>query len=265
MDENVKQLSQQIVTKIDRKVRSTIKKDGHKLGKTVMLGADGTPTKYIDKIAEDVAVKTIKKSKISINLLSEEIGFIDNGGKYTIVLDPVDGTRNLYRGIPFYAISLGIGSSVLTDVSYGIVKNIATGDIFVAEKGYGAFLNNQQFFVPDVPATDLLLSLTLGKNIDSVTRDLSQRYVVRSLGCAALEMCMVATGALDGYIVGKDFMRVTDIAASTLILREAGGHIVTFNNESLEMSLTLDERVGFIAAGSQTLINTILAKSKGLK
>ena len=132
MDENVKQLSQQIVTKIDRKVRSTIKKDGHKLGKTVMLGADGTPTKYIDKIAEDVAVKTIKKSKISLNLLSEEIGFIDNGGKYTIVLDPVDGTRNLYRGIPFYAISLGIGSSVLTDVFYGIVKNIA------AAKAYGS-------------------------------------------------------------------------------------------------------------------------------
>ena len=265
MDEHIKQLSQQIVTKIDRKIRRTIKKEYHKLGRTVSLGADGTPTKYIDKIAEDTAVDTIKKSKISVNLLSEEIGFIDKKSKYTIVLDPVDGTRNLYRGIPFYSVSLGVGTSALSDVSYGIVKNIATGDIFIAEKGHGAFLNNKQFVVPDVPATDLLLSLTLGKNIDTVTHELSQKNVIRSLGSASLEMCMVATGALDGYIVGREFMRVTDIAASTLILREAGGKVVNFLGSPLEMPLTLDERVGFIAAGSQTLINSILMKTKGLK
>lgn len=260
MDEHIKQLAQQIVTKIDRKVRSTIKKEGHKLGKTVMLGADGTPTKYIDKIAEDVAINTIKKSKLSVNLLSEEIGFIDNGAKYTLVLDPVDGTRNLYRGIPFYAVSLGVGLSHLSDVGYGIVKNIATGDLFIADKGHGAFLNNQQFVVPDVPSNDILLSLTLGKNIDEVTHKLSQGHVIRSLGCASLEMCMVATGALDGYIVGKEFMRVTDIAASALILREAGGHIVNFHDEPLDMNLSLDERAGFIAAGSQTIINKVLTK-----
>jgi fructose-1,6-bisphosphatase/inositol monophosphatase family enzyme len=260
MDEHIKQLSQKIVTKIDRKVKSTIKKEGPKLGKTVMLGADGTPTKYIDKIAEDVAITTIKKSKISVNLLSEEIGFIDNGAKYTLVLDPVDGTRNLYRGIPFYAVSLGVGLAHLSDIGYGIVKNIATGDVFIAEKGHGSFFNNQQFVVPDVPSNDILLSLTLGKNIDEVTRKLSEAHVIRSLGCASLEMCMVATGALDGYIVGKEFMRVTDIAASALILREAGGHIVNFNDEPLDMDLSLDERAGFIAAGSQTIINNVLTK-----
>ncbi|MDG6229060.1 MAG: inositol monophosphatase family protein [Candidatus Thermoplasmatota archaeon] len=265
MDEHIKTLSQQIVTKIDRKIRSTIKKEGHKLGKTVSLGADGTPTKYIDKIAEDVAIHAIKKSKMPVNLLSEEIGFIDAKSRYTIVLDPVDGTRNLYRGIPFYAVSLAVGVSMLSDITYGIVKNIATGDMFVAEKGHGAFLNNQPFVVPDVPANDLLLSLTLGKNSDMLTQKLSRHHAIRSLGCAALEMCMVAAGALDGYIVGKEFMRVTDIAASTLILREAGGIVSDLSGKPLDMFLTLDDRVGFIAAGNHLLIKSILSKSNGLK
>ncbi len=265
MDDEIKVLARKIVDKIHRKIRSLQSTDFHRFGTSIGIGADGTPTKYVDNIAEEVAINLIKKSKISVNLLSEEIGFINNNSQYTLVLDPVDGTRNAYRGIPFYAVSLAVGSSVLSDISYGVVKNIATGDTFIAEKGHGAFLNNRQFVVPDVPDKELLLSLTLGKNSDALTCELSRSYIVRSLGSASLEMCMVSTGALDGYIVGREFMRVTDIAASTLILREAGGNVINFLGEPLEMPLSLDERVGFIAAGSRTLINAILAKSKGLK
>ena len=86
MDEELKILAQQIVKKIDRKIRSTIIKEPYKLAKTIDIGADGTPTKYIDKIAEDVAIKTIKKANIAVNLLSEEVGFIDNNGDYLITI-----------------------------------------------------------------------------------------------------------------------------------------------------------------------------------
>lgn len=265
MDEDIKVLVQKIVKSVAKKVKKAYATDFHRFGTSIGIGADGTPTKYIDKIAEEVAINLIKKSKISVNLLSEEIGFIDNKSSYTLVLDPVDGTRNAYRGIPFYAVSLAVGSSVLSDICYGIVKNIATGDCFIAEKGKGAFLNNRQFVVPDVPDKELLLSLTLGKNSDTLTCELSKTHFIRSLGSASLEMCMVATGALDGYIVGREFMRVTDIAASTLILREAGGNVINFFGEPLDMPLSLDERVGFIAAGCPSLMNSILEKSKALK
>jgi fructose-1,6-bisphosphatase/inositol monophosphatase family enzyme len=265
MDENIKVLVQKTAESVTKKVKKAYANDFHRFGTSIGIGADGTPTKYVDNIAEEVAINIIKKSKIPINLLSEEIGFINNNSQYTIVLDPIDGTRNACRGIPFYAVSLAVGSSVLSDISYGVVKNIATGDTFIAEKGQGAFLNNRQFVVPDVPDKEILLSLTLGKNSDPLTCELSRSYIIRSLGSASLEMCMVSTGALDGYIVGREFMRVTDIAASTLILREAGGNVINFSGEPLEMPLSLDERVGFIAAGSRTLINAILAKSKGLK
>jgi fructose-1,6-bisphosphatase/inositol monophosphatase family enzyme len=233
----------------------------HRLGANIGIGADGTPTKYVDQVAEDLAIALIKKSNTPVNLVSEEAGFLDFKGNYTFVLDPIDGTRNAYRGIPFFSVSLGIGKSNLSDVEYGIVKNIPAGDVYVAEKNKGAFLNNQRIGVPDVPAKDILSSLTLGKNADKKTLSLAKQQIVRSLGSASLEMCMVATGALDYYVVGREYLRVTDIAASTLLVREAGGVVTNILGEKLDMPLSLDERTSIIAACSEELIQQIVSLS----
>ena len=262
MEDELKILAQMIVDKIARKVKRESKQHFQKMGRTVDIGADGTPTKYIDKIAEDVAIKLLKKSETKINLLSEEAGFLDFGGKYTFVLDPVDGTRNAYRGIPFYAVSLAIGISKISDVEYGIVKNIPTGDVFVAEKGRGAFLNGKQIQVCDVPSKDMLSSLTLGKNYDRTTLSLAKKNIVRSLGSASLEMCMVAVGGLDFYVLGNEYLRVIDIAASTLIVREAAGFVKNISGDELDMNLTLDERTSVIAACSEELIHNLILKHK---
>jgi fructose-1,6-bisphosphatase/inositol monophosphatase family enzyme len=262
MDKEVKSLAQQIVDKIARKVKRESKQHFQKMGRTVDIGADGTPTKYIDKIAEDVAIKLLKKSETKVNLLSEEAGFLDFGGKYTFVLDPVDGTRNAYRGIPFYAVSLAIGTSKISDVEYGIVKNIPTGDVFVAEKGHGAFLNGKQIQICDVPPIDMVSSLTLGKNYDRTTLSLAKKNIVRSLGSASLEMCMVAVGGLDFYVLGNEYLRVIDIAASTLIVREAAGFVKNISGDELDMNLTLDERTSVVAACSEDVIRSIISKSK---
>ena len=115
MNEEIKILAHKTVDKIYRKIKRAKSTDLHKFGINIGIGADGTPTKYIDKIAEDAAINFIKKSNININILTEEAGFLDFSGKYTFVLDPIDGTNNACRGIPFYAISLGIGTSNLND------------------------------------------------------------------------------------------------------------------------------------------------------
>jgi len=259
MDEEIKLLAHKIVDKICKKVRKSYSDEFHKLGISIGIGADGTPTKYIDKIAEDVALDIIKKSGVGVNLLSEEAGFVDNGGEYIFALDPVDGTRNACRGIPLYSVSLGIGKSMLSDVEYGIVKNIPTGDVFLAEKGHGAFLNKKRVCVPDYPDKDVLSSIALGKNFDKLTLSLAQKDYVRSLGCASLEMCMVTVGALDFYVVGREYIRVTDIAASTLIVREAGGIVTNARGEPLGMSLSLDKRVSIIAACNNELVKRIVS------
>ena len=129
---------------------------------------DSRLPKYVDKLAEDTALDVVNKSKTKVNILSEEIGFIDNNAEYTFVLDPLDGTRNAYRGISFYSVSLAIGKSKISDVEYGIVKNIPTGDVFLAEKGRGAFMNGTRICVPEIPDKEPLSSLALGKNCDSI-------------------------------------------------------------------------------------------------
>ncbi len=262
MDEDIKQLAITVVNKIYRGVKKSTKTDFPKWDSNVGIGADGTPTKYIDKLAEDIALKYLAKAKLSVNVLSEEAGFIDNDADYVFVLDPVDGTRNAYRGIPFYTVSLAIGKKTLGDVTYGIVKNIPTGDIFLTEKGRGTYFNNNRIAIPEVPASELLSSLSLGKNFDELTLSLAQREKVRSLGSASLEMCMVANGALDVYVVGNAYLRVTDIAASTLIVREAGGIVTDGTGKRLDMPLSLDERTGVIAAGTKTLVKWALSWRK---
>jgi len=259
MDEEIKLLANKTVDKIYRKIRRAYSTEFHRFGTNIGIGADGTPTKYVDKLAEDAAIKFIKKNGMDVNILSEEAGFLDLNGEYTFVLDPIDGTRNAYRGIPFYAVSLGIGKSRLSDVEYGIVKNIPTGEVFFAEKGYGAFFNKKRIGVPNVPAKDMLSSVTLGKNFDALTLSLAKKGVVRSLGSASLEMCMVAMGALDFYVIGRDYLRVTDIAGSTLIMREAGGVVTDIHGEELDMSIGLYERTTVIAACSHELVQKIIS------
>jgi len=258
MDEKIKILVKKTVDKIYRKVNRENVKEFHKFGNNIGIGADGTPTKFIDKIAEDVAIKFLKKQEPKLNILSEECGFIDNDSKYTFVLDPVDGTRNAYRGIPFYSVSLAVGRKSISDIEYGIVKNIPTGDVFIAEKNNGAYLNNKRIAVPEIPDKEMLSSLTLGINSDDLTINLAKDNKVRSLGSASLEMCMVAIGALDFFVVGREYMRVVDIAASTLFLREAGGFVTNIHGKDLDMNFNLDERSSVIASCNRDIIKNII-------
>jgi fructose-1,6-bisphosphatase/inositol monophosphatase family enzyme len=259
MDENIKILAQKTVDHVCRKIKKAAKTEFYKFENNIGIGADGTTTKYVDKIAEDAALNILKRSKLKINVLSEEIGLLDNGGKYTFVLDPIDGTRNASRGIPFYSISLAIGKEKVSDIEYGIVKNIPTGDTFIAEKGNGAYYNKKRIGVPEIPCKEILSSLTLGKNYDKLTLELAKKDKVRSLGSASLEMCMVAIGALDFYVVGKEYLRVVDIAASTLILREAGGVVTNILGDELEMAFNLDDRTSVVAACSKDIIEKIIS------
>lgn len=259
MDEKIKRLARGTVEAVYRRVKRASKSDFLKFNNNVGLGADGTITKYVDKIAEDAAFNVINKSDVNVNVLSEEIGFVDNDAEYTFVLDPLDGTRNAARGIPFYSVSLAVGKERISDVEYGIVKNIPTGDVFLAEKGYGAFLNNRRIGVPEIPDKELLSSLALGKNYDKTTIKLARKDKVRSLGSASLEMCMVAIGALDFYVIGKEYLRCVDIAASTLILREAGGVVTDICGEELDMSFDLNEHTSVVAACSIDVIRKIIS------
>src|SRR5439155_24947184 len=115
-----------------------------KFGAELGIGADGTPTKMVDDLAEREIVSILKRSKKDrMNLLSEEAGYVDLDGEKLLVADPIDGTTNAVRGIPFYCVSLAIGTKDLSDVEAGIVMNLCTGDRFEALAGKGATRNGK--------------------------------------------------------------------------------------------------------------------------
>ncbi len=232
------------------------------IGEDLGLGADGTPTKLIDDAAEKTCIQMLKKKNENFNILSEEAGFIDNKAYYTLVMDPIDGTHNAIRGIPFYSLSLALGRSKLSDVEYGLVRNLVTGDTYWAERGKGAFFNDKSIATRSYPKMDSMFSIYIGQRSTKRTHEIVKiPRRGRALGCASLEMCLVAQGALDVYYHNYSpieyGMRVTDIAASTLILREAKGEVFNDTYDILEMNFDIKSRTNVIAVGDKSAITLL--------
>lgn len=238
-----------IADAVERVVRGATRAD---FGRELRMGADGTPTKHVDDIAEREVLRLVEATKEPhVNVLSEECGFLDRGGDLTLVVDPIDGTTNAVRGLPLYCISLALGRKRLSDVHYGLVRNIPTGDTFTARVGAGAFKNGERIRTRPFDPRDAVISPELGVHAKGEALYLaSQKYYVRSFGAAALEMCFVADGALDLYYMAREKLRVIDIAASTLIVREAGGRVYNTSGENLDMELSLAPRSSVVAVGS---------------
>ena len=257
----MKELLGEIADLVQEKVRNLPKGfSGHE---EVGQGASGSATSRIDKFAEDAILDHLRKREVWLNVLSEEAGFIDLKADSTLVIDPIDGTANFNESIPFYAISLAIGSSRMSDVTYGLVRNLVNGDTFCAEKGKGASLNGERIMTRSFKRSEALFFAYVGMKAAQPTwKVVEVPRRMRSLGCASLEMCFVACGRADGFYFNcDDFskrMRIVDIAASALILREAGGEVYDLRGKPLDVNFSLDDKVNFLALGDKSTKELVL-------
>ncbi len=245
---------------IARKVREAERAipDHTDKGEELGMGADGSPTLFVDKLAEDIIVRFVEERDLPFNILSEEIGFVDRGKKKTLVVDPIDGTYNAAMGVPFYSVSLAVATHSLRDAEMALVQNLVTGDTYFAEKGKGATLNGTRIHVRKYLPPSSTFLCYMGKFATSDTLELMRKARrARSLGCASLEMCLVAQGKADAYYLNCEVLeraiRVVDIAASSLILWEAGGEIVDMNDRPLDMRLDLEDRRNYLAYGDEAV------------
>ena len=250
---SLKHLCREVANAISEAVQDERERCFDRFGTEVCMGADGTPTAHIDKVAEDVALEVIDGQ---VNVLSEEAGFVDNDCMYTMVLDPIDGTRNAVNGVPFYCTSIAIGQRELSDVVYGLVRNLPTGDTYTAEKDQGGACNGRPIAVQT--RAEPLLSLVLGTSGNEQAWQRVRRHHIRALGAAALEMSLVAAGALDAYYQANEYLRVTDFAAGTLLVREAGGAVYDSSGEELNVPLRLDVRSSVLAVADPAVREVIL-------
>ncbi len=175
-----------------------------------------------DKKTEKVLINELTKNKKKYSILSEDVGFIKNDDNdYIWVIDPIDGTTNFLHGIPHFCISIGL--KFKDEIISGIIFDPIKNEIFYAEKNQGAFFNNHRIRVSKRKNLDECLFATNKNGLSST--DLNARI----FGSAALDLAYVASGRIDGYF--QNGLNLWDIAAGTLIVKEAGGIV---NNYDLE-------------------------------
>jgi fructose-1,6-bisphosphatase/inositol monophosphatase family enzyme len=221
-------------------------------------GSDGLGTLAIDRVVERALLDYIGANDVHVNVLSEEAGYIDRQSHATLVVDPIDGTYNAAHGVPFYALCLAVGDRSFSDVRQALVLNLVTGDEYTAVSGAGASLNGRAIRTRPYDDADSLYCLYSGATAsDRAHRLTTIPRRVRSLGSAALELCLVAQGSADLFFQDGMPLRITDLAAPGLILREAGGELYTSECELLEMSLNLEDRREVLAVGDPSALERL--------
>lgn len=236
-----------------------------KAGETVKMGADGTPTKLIDLVAEEKVVEILESTEIPLTLVSEEIGrfkFGDDPSKVVFVVDPLDGTSNALKNIPAYGISLAVAeisnledSMTIKDVEMGFVKNFATDDIYEAVKGRGAILNGGNILTSkeDDISTSSIGAYIYRADMKKVDKLCKMVRRMRILGSVAIELCYVADGTYDAFLDVRGNLRIVDVSAAKLIVEEAGGLVTNEYNQPLSGKLSVLERTSIIASGNSNI------------
>lgn len=208
-----------IVTKYYGKATSSVKSD-----KSLVTKADTE--------SEEVIKAILRKEFPSYPILGEETGKTGEESDYLWVVDPLDGTTNYIFRNPFFDISIAL--TYKGDPILGVILYPPQDELFHAEKGKGAYLNDFRIMVSDREQIDSsIVTFCHGSDQDSVRRmidafsklkNINQK--VRQLGAAALELCYVASGRVDAFFMTG--MNPWDVAAGTVIVREAGGQATDF-------------------------------------
>ncbi len=196
-----------------------------------------------DKRTEKIIMEELLKAHPDYCIITEESGIINKqnlNNKW--IIDPIDGTTNFMNGIPQFAISIGYEEE--DEVKCGVIFDPIKNEMFIAEKGNGAFLNNSRIRVSNRKNLKESLIVTGGpRNSSKIKKEIFSEFVkvsnqiltpVRKFGSAALDMAYVACGRFDGYWQRE--LNYWDIAAGIIILKEAGG-FVNFYDQNIDAPL----------------------------
>tara|TARA_Y100000590_G_scaffold96758_1_gene109947 strand:- start:1572 stop:2357 length:786 start_codon:yes stop_codon:yes gene_type:complete len=204
----------------------------------VSLKGPGDFVSASDKKVEKTLIDELQKARPNYSILSEEVGEINNDKDFKWIIDPIDGTANFLHGIPHFAISVGLEHN--NEIICGIIYDPIKDEMFSAEKGNGAYLNNQRIRVSSRSKLKDCIIFTGGPRLNSKERELALREYnnfsskvlipIRKLGSAALDMAYVAAGRCDGF--WQRNLNYWDVAAGVVLVKEAGGFVTDFYGEN---------------------------------
>jgi len=228
-------------------------------------GEGGDDTTAIDAAAEDAVVARLEALGADFVLVSEELGerSFGAGGRTRVVVDPIDGSVNAKRGIPFFSLSLAVADGpTLGDVGFGYVYDFGAREEWVAERGRGAHLNGRPLTGPPPKSPIEILSFegtTTAYIAESVSSLLGVAERLRVMGSLALSLCHLAAGRVDA-VCSLKAARSIDIAAGQLLVRERGSAIELFEDPPFAAApLDLVGRSRLVAAATPELCDSLAA------
>jgi myo-inositol-1(or 4)-monophosphatase len=236
--------------------------------KVLGRGRGGDDTTQIDDAAERAAVRRLEALDLpGFTLVSEELGerVFGAGGKLRVVLDPIDGSINAKRGIPFFSVSLAVADGArMSDVFFGYVYDFGSGEEWTSRRGEGAWLNGERLGATkpkdeiELLAFEATETVKIAEMAPSVV-GLAKR--LRIMGSLALSLCHLAAGRLDAVCSLKP-ARSIDVAAGQLLVRELGLAVEFVDGEEsfLDSALDLESRSRIAAAGSEELCRALAAR-----
>ena len=218
--------------------RSLIRDFGEIENLQVLEKGPGDFVSSADKRTEKILIDELQKSHPEYGIVAEEKGIINKSNKKNRwIIDPIDGTMNFLNGVPQFAISIGYEED--GEIKCGVIFNPIMNEMFCAEKGNGAYLNNTRIRVSNKKKINNALLVTGGPEVSSKNKDkIFSEYInvsknvsnIRKFGSAALDMAYVACGRFDGYWQRE--LNYWDIAAGIIILKEAGGFVNFFEDDT---------------------------------
>jgi myo-inositol-1(or 4)-monophosphatase len=227
---------------------------------TVLKVRERDVTRKIDLFAERALEKALQSRGLSARIISEELGdhIYPEGGEpaFTLIFDPIDGSTNAALGIPLFCSSLAYAPTVehvtFDDITASVVATIY-GKTYYAVKGGHAWVDGKRLPRAMLGKTKHVFSIytygadTIPEAVIGFQKG-AKDMVIRVLGSIALELCMVAEGALDAVVDVRDLINGYDIAGAALILREAGGTLTDLQGEAFGTEVGDAHRLSLIAA-----------------
>jgi myo-inositol-1(or 4)-monophosphatase len=232
-------------------------------------GAGGDISRNIDIVAERTVINYLKKINFDCTILGEECGKVELSvnPKGFVIMDAIDGTTNAIRGLPFFCCSLAFAiDEKLSSITDAVITNLSTGDIYWASEGKGAFLNDKSISVNQ----EKPIYKVVGINTSNSSPELIQRLApifeknhhTRHFGANALEMAFFAQGLIDVFIDFRKKIRIQDMAAGYLLVKEAGGLILDENMQPLDSDLNYETRLSFVAAANKEILDEVFSLIK---
>jgi len=222
-------------------------------------GQGGDDTTAIDEAAERVILEHFRP--LGVSIVSEEVGMIE-GSSTLVVVDPIDGSLNAKRGIPFFALSLAVAEGDrLDDVHFAYVYDFGTGEEWTARRGAGAWLDGAPLGA--VRPKERIEILSFEATLTSLVAERAAAFTglaqrLRVMGSLALSLCHLAAGRVDAVCSLKE-ARSVDIAAAQLLCREVGLSLDLFDDPRPfgEAELDLEKRSRIAAAGTPELCRQV--------